>query len=248
MNKLVGSILAFCLVLGGTVFLYQNCAVEKNKDPLLKLNCGGWGQDCCQNRTCESPYECSNSNRCVTASGDCGNQGDPCCIGTAPCNGGLSCLDDICDTPAYCGALDQDCCSGGTECNSGLICQGGKCENDPSANCGAAGQSCCSGGNQCDSDSLNCVSGTCESCGYNGQECCDNGPQCANSSLTCQGQTCVPTTADDGCGGEYEWCCDGDDCDGSLSCNAAKICVSSGDTCGVRGEDCCGTENFLWIR
>jgi hypothetical protein len=107
------------------------CDVCRRNDCLPP--CGGSGQRCCGNSTCDSGLAC------VTGACEaCGAQGEVCCAGVT-CSGTLACSSGKCSQP--CGNQGQSCCAGST-CSAGLSCSGGSCIAPA---CGGLAEKCCSG-------------------------------------------------------------------------------------------------------
>jgi hypothetical protein len=220
---------------GGTVCLNQACAP-----------CGGSGQLCCPNNTCNAPLACSGgacacvpdcSNKCGGAPDGCGGT----CNGN--CGGGTVCLNQSC---AACGGNAQPCCQN-SMCNSPLACNGGTCGCVPSCSnkCGGAPDGCggsCNAG--CGGGGTVCQNQSCVPCGSNGQTCCQN--NACNAPLTCTGGACTQCNpscsgkcggASDGCGGTCNGNCGANQhCSGvsCVSCNYSSN-IAANDTIGCGG-------------
>lgn len=101
--------------------------------------CGGAGQTCCLNRTCNAGLACNSNNICRK----CGGNGDICCANNI-CSSGLTCQGGRCTAPA-CGGPDQPCCAG--TCNgAGLACD---FNTNTCRVCGFLGEFCCPYAPQC---------------------------------------------------------------------------------------------------
>jgi hypothetical protein len=210
--------------------------------------CGATGQPCCGAQTCSNG--CCVGGTCVAdtaactattgicavstcadiSKGNCGGQGDPCCVGapgTATRNGdycvasGLACnpLTVRCEA---CGAANQLCCDGNR-------CPGGCCNRAAAdmPTCLAPGASCGPTEGACG------MSGGCAGCGLAGQPCCSDGVNCTAPLTTCLSSMCVS------CGGRGQPCCDGNNggdwCAEPYACDSTKTC----QRCGGIGQPCC---------
>lgn len=163
--------------------------------------CGFDGAPCCPETSIYADdsqcygeiAECSVENTCtnaLTATGDCGFYGDPCCEGGS-CAQGNVCADGTCTD---CGSQGSPCCRGGV-CDYAADCNDDIC--GPPI-CGRFGGPCCAAdvpSPPCTSGA--CVDGECVHCGFDGEPCCPTGMPCLGSNPQC--------TAGDVCEGEGEY-------------------------------------------
>ncbi len=200
-------------------------------------NCGGCGQACASDTTCESgKCGCSPSQETGCACSlsqqtGCG-PGQVCCAvpneegdGTVP----------ACVTfdSQNCGACGKACPGGGA------CCAGGECVNEHAYNCGACGVAC-SGSDECCNGACADTITDCGKCGH----ACDPGEFCQHTE---DGSSCVPVVTDGGTDAPDP--CENVTCTGKTCCSLGGIadcvdlntdklnCGECNDVCGP-GEVC----------
>ncbi|MCC6875695.1 MAG: hypothetical protein IT378_15415 [Sandaracinaceae bacterium] len=209
---------------------------------------GGMGQPCGPRGGCDPGLICNRTTNpsgvCEMTPGDCGRDGQGCCMlggSENTCEGQLNCQFNECST---CRGPSLTCLLGGLlpgqECCSGSVCrpapliprccmgEGGTCES---------GLDCCG--------LMRCNGGTC-SCSNENSFCLDSSECC--EGLTCQTFLCRPSTmtmckeSGETCVGSNE-CCDGLSCGEFLQMAGAAPttqCCAGGETSCETREDCCG--------
>jgi len=141
-----------------------------------------------------------------------------------PQSGGM-CPTGVCaNGQCTCGHAGEPCCTGGT-CTNSLACVAGSC-----GACGAVNQPCCTSGAPCASGAVCGGLQVCVACGALNQPCCSGGTACRAG--VCQNGSCQP------CGGQGQPCCagnactsDGDQCNGTETCQAGKCGRTGPVTC-----------------
>ena len=224
--------------------------------------CGGSGQPCCPNNTCNAGLGCNNPPGANTPGTceNCGAQGQACCLGNN-CQSGLACgglTGGGMGTCSSCGALAQICCAGATPCQTGG-CTSGLGDN-VCAICGAAGQPCCGTNNAgtCNTGfacagrtAASGIPGSCSTCGGTGQPCCPviAGVDGGAGQTQCEtGMSClISTTANQcgTCGGAGQPCCgtgNNGTCSAGFACAGRNFAMGAPGMCapcGASGQTCC---------
>ncbi|MEK6675241.1 MAG: hypothetical protein AABZ47_06250 [Planctomycetota bacterium] len=198
--------------------------------------CGGTGNPCPANRTCDEPNdrcvqcfvnaECNDNNICTTdtcnATGLCVNANN-----TVPCNDGLFCtLTDV--------------CGNGSCVGSGNRCPGQQCNEttDTCVDCSANAD--CNDNNPCTNDV--CQSGTC----INSPNTvpCNDGLFCTSND-TCSGGVCVgganPCSSNLTCDETNDRCVE---CFVNADCQESPDNICTTDTCSAQGL-CVHTNNTV---
>lgn len=205
--------------------------------------CGGAGQSCCQNSSCDGG--CCAGQRCVVPDAGCGGQ-----TYSYPALGACSGTTSSCGS---CGGLTEPCCPSTATyqrdfCTaSGLVCN----NSNQCVACGGPGQACCLG-NLCANGGC-CTSGTCTAnnglcpsgggpckngscsdggCGSVGQNECGGSLNCTGPYALESGNSCVA------CGGDNQPCCDEYAPEGN--CGAGYVCYAyTCRPCGAPNQRCC---------
>ncbi|MSP92950.1 MAG: hypothetical protein EXR79_14295 [Myxococcales bacterium] len=204
-------------------FTTSNCGFNGTSGPFID-DLKVFDATCTKDVDCADGKPCT-ADKCDLATGKCANpiasgacsDDNPCtlddaCVGgackgaTKPCDDGITCTNDACDTKsgacAFTAKANGSFCSDGNACTTGDSCQAGLCKPKANANEGNS----CSDGNSCTTGD-NCQGGTCVS-----KANVADGVSCTDAN---------PCTVSDKCGTGK--------CNGVPKCDDQNVCTA--DAC-----------------